>query len=954
MICPKCGRPVAENAVICRGCDFILDTQFLGADILDEEHQLRPGQGGIDPAAFNLADAVILGNIGDDLSSFETSDSGFHLNVEQQAARLYVSGRSQAVMSPDAVIAIIDAGEKVRLTPFEKHVLRFIDGHRPVEMIRKQAGLDEAEVKTALATLADKGVVKVVGRALADAVLAGDSDVDTAPGVGARKTPRRVRGTLVGAVVVVGDEADQAIDDAFRTRVRADAPRLDGLKGPVDGDDVFSMSEEHPASLESNDIESVERPTNDDPLRRRPPSVSVAVRPGAQRAAVNTARGSGQFAGADVADASDGFDEFGDASNIATAVVQQPSLSDESLPPAQPQRPSTNARRAPLSELPDLDDLDAPLGGEIADSRVVVRPVIPGVTSSAALAGPAAAALRPDSRPDSRPDPRAGPGPTSRPPVAAPAPVPSSLGGSESLNDVERAAMSGGVWDEQRAEQFVPQPAARPVAGTNVGARKDLSTSLSELLSDSEEELEPTAAGVELGRRPADPRAAGPRPADRPDAPGAGLDSGFEGVTTAAVPLTIARPVAANVAASAAARSANRVLPRASASNAGTPPPRDAAGHGGHEALGGQARRGDSGAASAVSSPAAASPARGIPGRGPSAASARDDDNLFDDDEFLESTGGAAVSQMSTGSVRRGEPALPGLDDESIEATVPPSLAPSRDAAPGSVESLDSAMVVRPTARPGRGAGGRPGMLAGGLAGGIAGGLAAGAPRAADPPAADPDDDDDFMVDPDATQNLPARPKSMESRRRRSLPAESVPTAAPVLSEPVGRAPRAPANDMRPKARQLFERALEEHAAGKLGAARMNLKLATLYDPDVSEYQRVLDDWEDRPRNDENSTARPEYVELYEQAQDLEDDGDIEGALDALERGRQLAPEANAAVFHNRIGVILAMRKREFDRAAAEIERAIALDPGNAHYRNNLGKVMARAHRRRGLAANSR
>ena len=35
-----------------------------------------------------------------------------------------------------------------------------------MEVIRRAAGLDEAEVKTALATLADKGVVKVVGRAL--------------------------------------------------------------------------------------------------------------------------------------------------------------------------------------------------------------------------------------------------------------------------------------------------------------------------------------------------------------------------------------------------------------------------------------------------------------------------------------------------------------------------------------------------------------------------------------------------------------------------------------------------------------------------------------------------------------------------------------------------------------------------------------------------------------------
>ena len=47
MICPKCGRPVDASAVICPGCDFILDTEFLGDEILDEEQSLRPGMGGV-------------------------------------------------------------------------------------------------------------------------------------------------------------------------------------------------------------------------------------------------------------------------------------------------------------------------------------------------------------------------------------------------------------------------------------------------------------------------------------------------------------------------------------------------------------------------------------------------------------------------------------------------------------------------------------------------------------------------------------------------------------------------------------------------------------------------------------------------------------------------------------------------------------------------------------------
>ena len=75
-------------------------------------------------------------------------------------------------------------------------------------------------------------------------------------------------------------------------------------------------------------------------------------------------------------------------------------------------------------------------------------------------------------------------------------------------------------------------------------------------------------------------------------------------------------------------------------------------------------------------------------------------------------------------------------------------------------------------------------------------------------------------------------------------------------------------------------------------------------------------------------------------------DGRLFGSLiDVLNRGVRLAP--NPAAFHNRIGVILAMRKREFDRAASEIQKAISLEPDNPHYRSNLGKVMQKANKRR-------
>lgn len=926
MICPKCGRPVEERAVICPGCDFILDTEFLGGDILDEEHQLRPGQGGVDPAVFNLADAVILGNIGDDTSSFETSDSGFHLRPDLGAARLYVSGRSQAVMSPDAVIAKIDAGSKnVRLTPFEKHVLRFIDGKRPVEAIRRQAGLDEAEVKTALATLADKGVVKVTGRALADA----DFDVETAPGNAPKKNPRRVRGTLVGAVVVVGDAADQAIDDAFRTNVRAARPEARDLELADDASSVF-ISDDVPAA-DSADVASFDTSGTEKVSARRqvPTSSTSTVRPAALRNAVN-AGGGGRTNARNVpvlsADQSDGFDDFGDASDVATAMVNQPSLSEESSLPGI--EASTGSVRGAFADslgrgrsLSDLDDFEAPGVGDLADSRVEPRPVL---TAPPAVPSASASALS---------------GVPRRP--TAP-----------SLNEVERAAMSGGVWGEDADNR------------TNVrvggGLHSDLSTSLSALLGDSSEgarvEAPPNAPG-----RFAD---AVPQPRADDD-----LDSGEEPTGVRDPPAPPARPIAA---APRQARPQVSVVdgvdgdPSGDAWEQSTP----------RERPGAPLHR--------VAPPLRPTPPALTDGRAGAA------DDLFpDDDEF-----GVATSQIEPGrtnEISKGvraripEPTLqpsevvPAVEDsedsedsawssskspprqrpqpaapepsrfdsraqESASRAIP--AAPTAVGAPsGSSEVVDSALVIRPAIKA------TPLVLAGRKP---KPGAAAATPPAAPPTPAPGEEDNDFMVDPDATANLPALPKSVEGaerRRRRDAPPAPEEPRDVSIAEPASASfpqnRRAPTEDMRRKARNLFEQAQQDHAVGRLGAARMNAKLATIYDPDNEKYRRILGEWE-RP-SAEQGAARPEYVALYEKAQEAEDDDDIDGAITLLEKGLRLAP--NPAAFHNRIGVLLAMRKKDFERARDEIQKAIALEPSNAHYRNNLGKVMAKANRRRGDAA---
>ncbi len=998
------------NAVICPGCDFILDTDFLGGDILDEEHQLRPGQGGVDPAVFNLADAVILGNIGDDTSSFETSDSGFHLKQELGAARLYVSGRSQAVMSPDAVIAMIDKGDGVRLTPFEKHVLRFIDGKRPVESIRRQAGLDEAEVKTALANLADKGVVKVVGRALADAA---DFDTDTAPGNVPKGRPRRVRGSLVGAVVVVGDAADQAIDDAFRTNVRAERPSPGELGLQADDGAVFSGSDADLPQVGSDDVASFDsgfegaRGTDEVAARRRRPTSSTStVRPAALRDAVNAGGAGPRTTGranvpvlSDV-DQSDGFDDFGVPSDVATAMVQQPSLSEESSLPgldalgADPQKASVFSDPSPLG-LSDLDDFETPGVDDLADSRVEPRPILPSVTGAPA------------------PLPR-----------QAPAAIPSFSEASNSdlgasLSEGELAAFSGGVWDGGTPSGSLSASGAfddDDDNATNVKApaglsslQSELSTSLSALLGDDDgESLEPgpTAPGrmadapkarrsddPPKGKAPARPARPSPRPADPGSLDSGGFDSGEEPTGLRDAPPAVARPPMA--------------LPRAA------PPPRPS--DLGDDSLAPVSALEDSSEEAWEPSTSQARPSgkmTAAPARPHQAVPIAEQrggaaDDLFpDDDDGSDDFTGATDqlqpernSDIDTGIIappprsadvtlppsqvsepgdddsawsssasvgRRSQPEAPEPSrfdsrhhDSAASMASPASPSPSppsgRSAAsrgPGptevvpaasmpssSAEVLDSAMVIRPA------------IKAVPLA------LAAKKAKAPPPPPPPPEDDDnEFMVDPDATLNLPALPKSQEgeARRRKGAEAPANPMGSDVASEPPAAAnsnKRQPTEDMRRKARNLFEQAQQDREVGRLGAARMNAKLATIYDPDNETYRRILAEWE-KPSSEAASSNRPEYVVLYELAQEQEDNDDIDAAIATLEKGVRAAP--NPAAFHNRIGVLLAMRKKDYERARDEIEKAIALEPKNDHYKNNLGKVMAKAGRRRDVVANAR
>jgi tetratricopeptide (TPR) repeat protein len=167
MNCPKCGRGNEDDAVICGACDYILDTRFLGDDILDERL-------GDDEGPTLGGDAVILGDLDGEYDSFLSEETGGFLTAATAEmarvvlpAETYIDAPTRALLEPAAVPSL---APDVNLTdpafsPIERAVASHVDGVRPLARITHLAGLGEADVRIAIAMLAEKGALKLAGRA---------------------------------------------------------------------------------------------------------------------------------------------------------------------------------------------------------------------------------------------------------------------------------------------------------------------------------------------------------------------------------------------------------------------------------------------------------------------------------------------------------------------------------------------------------------------------------------------------------------------------------------------------------------------------------------------------------------------------------------------------------------------------------------------------------------------
>lgn len=182
-------------------------------------------------------------------------------------------------------------------------------------------------------------------------------------------------------------------------------------------------------------------------------------------------------------------------------------------------------------------------------------------------------------------------------------------------------------------------------------------------------------------------------------------------------------------------------------------------------------------------------------------------------------------------------------------------------------------------------------------------------------------------------------------------PTEEPPPEIPRIAEPPPMAEPPPAEPEKPrvvrtattpwgrKAEDLYEQALKDRDEGNLVSAQMNIKLALTFDKKNATFHKTLKKIEEEIKASGLGDAadREEQAKgFYKQATDKEELGDIDGAIELLEKAIAYSKQAR---FMNRLGVIIAMSQGDLEAGRKWIEDAIALSPRSQLYKKNLIKV---------------
>lgn len=135
-------------------------------------------------------EALILGDAPATPQDFESmlTDSTSAISIAGctvEPAPVYMAASVQQMTAPTAVLQAKDEllAMLPQLSPFERHVVNFVNGKRTVLRIAKKAGLSMSDAVVALGLLADRGLLELVGHARL-------KDAPAPPGLPPAMTPR--------------------------------------------------------------------------------------------------------------------------------------------------------------------------------------------------------------------------------------------------------------------------------------------------------------------------------------------------------------------------------------------------------------------------------------------------------------------------------------------------------------------------------------------------------------------------------------------------------------------------------------------------------------------------------------------------------------------------------------------------------------------------------------------
>jgi tetratricopeptide (TPR) repeat protein len=174
--------------------------------------------------------------------------------------------------------------------------------------------------------------------------------------------------------------------------------------------------------------------------------------------------------------------------------------------------------------------------------------------------------------------------------------------------------------------------------------------------------------------------------------------------------------------------------------------------------------------------------------------------------------------------------------------------------------------------------------------------------------------------------------KEVEPTPEPAAPSPAVPPSAerPAPVSPPGAG--APAIVQR-----LLSAAEEDKKHGNLVSAKMNLQLALSFDRDNPAIHSAIANLSKAAKQVSAPAIQPKNRAYHEQATAAERAGRLDDAIGLLEWAIEDDPDPAA---YNRLGVLLATRKRQFARARSLVETAISLAPNNRAYQHNLAKIL--------------